>query len=68
MLGTASLPCPLRVAQVKGFEGRTNDIIYCHPLDKAPHSSAVVFFGGDVQVEFLNDTKFFVLCSSMQGC
>uniref|UniRef100_A0A1B6E7C1 Uncharacterized protein n=1 Tax=Clastoptera arizonana TaxID=38151 RepID=A0A1B6E7C1_9HEMI len=49
MLKAESLSCPLRVVQVKGFEGRANDVIYCHPLDKEPHSSAVIYFGGDVQ-------------------
>lgn len=50
MLGLPPLPCPLRLKDVKGFEGRTNDIIYCSPKKSEQPASAVVYFGGDVQV------------------
>ncbi|KAG8262869.1 hypothetical protein J6590_045068 [Homalodisca vitripennis] len=48
MQGLPPLPCPLRFRDVKGFEGRTNDVIYCLPETESP-TSAVVYFPGDVQ-------------------
>jgi hypothetical protein len=35
---------------VTGYDGRINDIVYCHPAVRAEQDMAVVFFGGDVQV------------------
>ncbi|XP_054266057.1 mitochondrial protein C2orf69 homolog isoform X2 [Macrosteles quadrilineatus] len=49
MMGCPTLPCPLRVQEVKGYEGRTNDVIYCTPKNMELPHSAVVYFGGDVQ-------------------
>lgn len=40
---------PLRLCGLVGYEGRTNDVIYCHPTEKSSNQSALVFFGGDVQ-------------------
>lgn len=51
MLGLPPLPCPLRLKEVIGLEGRTNDIVYCPPKLSDPATSAVIFFGGDVQVK-----------------
>lgn len=48
---------PIRLSSVQGYETRTNDIIYCPPLEKAYvrdgkdlQNTAVVYFGGDIQV------------------
>lgn len=49
MLGTPPSSCPIRLCGVTGYDGRVNDIIYCHPLVKAENNTAVVYFGGDVQ-------------------
>uniref|UniRef100_A0A1B6GQ05 Uncharacterized protein n=1 Tax=Cuerna arida TaxID=1464854 RepID=A0A1B6GQ05_9HEMI len=48
MQGLPPLPCPLRFRDVKGFEGRTNDVIYCLPETESA-TSTVVYFPGDVQ-------------------
>lgn len=51
MLSTTPVPSsgPLRLCGLVGYEGRTNDVIYCHPTEKSSNQSALVFFGGDVQ-------------------
>jgi hypothetical protein len=50
MLGTPPQACPVRLCGVTGYEGRINDVVYCHPAVRAEQDMAVVFFGGDVQV------------------
>lgn len=49
-----SLPVgPIRLNSIKGYSNRTNNVIYCPPLIKTPPDdtpTAVVYFGGDVQV------------------
>ena len=51
---------PIRLSSVQGYETRTNDIIYCPPLEKAYvregkdlQNTAIVYFGGDIQVRSL---------------
>lgn len=47
---------PLRFCAVNGFDGRTNDMLYSPPIEKPDsneESSAVVYFGGDVQVWYI---------------
>lgn len=47
---------PIRLNGVKGYSTRTNNVIYCPPLIRSSNNkedgpgSAVVYFGGDVQV------------------
>ncbi|XP_062536937.1 mitochondrial protein C2orf69 homolog [Armigeres subalbatus] len=42
--------CPVRINGIKGYQNRTNHIIYCPPLLRSKDDcSAVVYFGGDVQ-------------------
>lgn len=42
---------PIRLRSVAGFQNRVNDVVYCPPLVKHDEeSTAVVYFGGDVQV------------------
>lgn len=42
--------CPVRISGIKGYQNRTNHIIYCPPLLRSKDDcSAVVYFGGDVQ-------------------
>lgn len=48
---------PIRLSAVQGYETRTNDIIYCPPLEKVYvkegkelQNHAIVYFGGDIQV------------------
>lgn len=43
---------PIRLRAVNGYQHRVNDIVYCPPLVKVEDEepSAVVYFGGDVQV------------------
>lgn len=42
---------PIRLRTVTGFQNRVNDVVYCPPLVKHDEeSTAVVYFGGDVQV------------------
>lgn len=48
---------PIRLSTVQGYETRTNDIIYCPPLErvyvkdgKELQNHAIVYFGGDIQV------------------
>lgn len=48
---------PIRLSSVQGYETRTNDIIYCPPLEKVYirdgkdlQNHAIVYFGGDIQV------------------
>lgn len=46
---------PFRIFSVAGFQNRTNDIVYCPPIvrqqnQNVDESTAVVYFGGDVQV------------------
>lgn len=48
---------PIRLSSVQGYETRTNDIIYCPPLEKVYikegkelQNQAIVYFGGDIQV------------------
>ena len=62
--GTAGRYCspstpahPFRIFAVGGFQNRTNDIVYCPPIIRQQNhtedeSTAVVYFGGDVQVIF----------------
>jgi hypothetical protein len=50
MLGTPPPACPVRLCGVTGYDGRINDVVYCHPAARAEQDMAVVFFGGDVQV------------------
>lgn len=45
------------MSTVQGYETRTNDIIYCPPLErvyvkdgKELQNHAIVYFGGDIQV------------------
>uniref|UniRef100_A0A1A9V1X8 Uncharacterized protein n=1 Tax=Glossina austeni TaxID=7395 RepID=A0A1A9V1X8_GLOAU len=45
---------PFRIFSVAGFQNRANDIVYCPPIIRQPtqnveDSTAVVYFGGDVQ-------------------
>lgn len=41
---------PVRINGIKGYQNRTNHIIYCPPLLRSKDDcSAVVYFGGDVQ-------------------
>ncbi|XP_037805613.1 UPF0565 protein C2orf69 homolog isoform X2 [Lucilia sericata] len=45
---------PFRIFSVAGFQNRTNDIVYCPPIIRQQNqnvedSTAVVYFGGDVQ-------------------
>ncbi|KAL1123219.1 hypothetical protein AAG570_002306, partial [Ranatra chinensis] len=44
---------PVRLKDVAGFSGRTNDVVYCPPLSPtfqpSTSQSVVVYFGGDVQ-------------------
>ncbi|XP_018783499.1 PREDICTED: cAMP-specific 3',5'-cAMP phosphodiesterase 4 isoform X2 [Bactrocera latifrons] len=45
---------PFRIFAVTGFQNRANDIVYCPPIrptgsENAEDSTAVVYFGGDVQ-------------------
>lgn len=44
------LPRLIRLIGVQGFEGRSNDIVYCRPMNFTENSSVTVYFGGDVQV------------------
>lgn len=48
----SSVAGPFRLCAVTGFQNRTNDIVYCPPLIRGndEESTAVVYFGGDVQV------------------
>ncbi|XP_021702264.1 UPF0565 protein C2orf69 homolog [Aedes aegypti] len=49
---TSQLPKggPVRINGIKGYQNRTNHIIYCPPLLRSKDDcSAVVYFGGDVQ-------------------
>lgn len=41
---------PIRFCGVQGYDGRQNDVIYCHPVVRTEKQSTVVFFGGDMQV------------------
>lgn len=54
MLGAltpAEIPAyPVRFCNVPGYDGRCNDVVYCHPVVRAEQQTTVVFFGGDVQV------------------
>lgn len=54
MLGAPPSSCPLRLCGISGYDGRVNDIIYCHPLVRPESDVAVVFFGGDVQARIYN--------------
>ncbi|XP_071450932.1 mitochondrial protein C2orf69 homolog isoform X2 [Hetaerina americana] len=40
---------PIRLSGVGGYDGRSNDIVYCPPATHTLRNSAVIFFGGDVQ-------------------
>ncbi|CAD6993275.1 UPF0565 protein C2orf69 homolog isoform X2 [Ceratitis capitata] len=45
---------PFRIFAVTGFQNRANDIVYCPPIrptasENAEDSTAVIYFGGDVQ-------------------
>ncbi|KAK9694318.1 C2orf69 [Popillia japonica] len=53
MLGSPAPPSPIRLYAVTGYEGRANDIIYCHPALRSEKQSTVIYFGGDMQDEFL---------------
>lgn len=54
---------PIRLSSVQGYETRTNDIIYCPPLErvyirdgKDLQNHAIVYFGGDIQVSRPNSS------------
>jgi hypothetical protein len=58
---------PIRLNGIKGYTGRTNNVIYCPPLIRTSNNnkvdgpgSAVIYFGGDVQVgsNFLYKLRF----------
>nr|CAD7430402.1 unnamed protein product [Timema monikensis] len=49
MLGSPPPVCPIRLCGITGYDGRVNDVVYCHPSLRADHQTVVVFFGGDVQ-------------------
>ncbi|XP_037945208.1 UPF0565 protein C2orf69 homolog isoform X2 [Teleopsis dalmanni] len=45
---------PFRIFAVAGFQNRINDIVYCPPIIRQPtqnveDSTAIIYFGGDVQ-------------------
>lgn len=49
---------PIRLNSIKGYMQRTNNVIYCPPLMKSSKEqtlSAVIYFGGDVQVSSIED-------------
>lgn len=55
--GSKNTGGPIRMSSVQGYETRTNDIIYCPPLEKVYvkegkdlQNHAIVYFGGDIQV------------------
>lgn len=50
MLGLPPPSCPLRLCGIIGYDGRINDTVYCYPTVRSDQQTAVVFFGGDVQV------------------
>lgn len=55
---SAQSAIPIRLRTVTGFQNRVNDVVYCPPLVKHDDEpTAVVYFGGDVQVRFF----FFLL-------
>ncbi|KAJ8960594.1 hypothetical protein NQ318_013884 [Aromia moschata] len=56
MMGGQVRPCPIRLCNVPGFEGRSNDVVYSAPIQKMDKPSVVVFFGGDVQ-DFTENMK-----------
>lgn len=39
----------LKLKGVVGYKGRQNDVIYCHPLERSEQTTAVIYFGGDIQ-------------------
>lgn len=41
---------PIRFCGIPGYEGRKNDVVYCHPAVQTEKQTTVVFFGGDIQV------------------
>ncbi|XP_063227881.1 mitochondrial protein C2orf69 homolog isoform X2 [Bacillus rossius redtenbacheri] len=49
MLGSPHPACPIRICGVTGYDGRTNDIVYCCPTIRAEKDTALIFFGGDIQ-------------------
>lgn len=53
MMGVATPVFPIRLCGIVGYEGRINDVVYCHPIVKTDNPSTIVFFGGDMQVGFL---------------
>lgn len=50
MLESASSCGPIRLPAVPGYEGRINDVIYFPPQMRSEQETAVIYFGGDVQV------------------
>lgn len=49
---------PFRLFAVSGFQNRTNDIVYCPPIlknlnENEDDSTAIIYFGGDVQVIYI---------------
>lgn len=50
MLGASAPGFPIRLCGILGFDGRINDVVYCHPLVQSEKKSTVVYFGGDMQV------------------
>ncbi len=50
MLGSAAPSGPIRLLAVPGYEGRVNDVIYHPPQTRSEEDTAVIYFGGDVQV------------------
>jgi Uncharacterised protein family UPF0565 len=51
---------PIRLNSIKGYANRNNNVIYCPPLIRTSgkdDATAVVYFGGDVQVSVLEIEK-----------
>lgn len=56
MLGATTPAFPIRLCGIVGYEGRINDVVYCHPIIRTENPSTVVFFGGDMQ-DFLENMQ-----------
>lgn len=40
----------IRITGLRGWENRTNDVLFGYRLEPEPEKNVVLFFGGDIQV------------------
>lgn len=60
-MGASSPVETYRFCGTIGYEGRTNDLVYCYPSTRTKERTTVVYFGGDMQVRIMHSKLVYLL-------